>query len=136
MANLISTIRATLLASSLMLAACSVSNRTVLIINVENEKWRIASVSAYQTDQGWIVKGKLSAPNRFGIPKGNVLISIIGEQNELIESKTVSYRRVSSSAGRHLKHQYGSALFSTHFKSIPVNTTVVAELKLHEKHEI
>lgn len=115
-------------------SACTVMPNETKIINVADQKWRITALAVYQVKTGWLLRGKLSSPNSFGLPLGHILISIIDTQGVVIESKEISYQKVTGGAGWPRRDQFGTALFSTYLKSIPKNAVVVAEFKIVESH--
>jgi hypothetical protein len=96
-------------------------------VNVPNEKWRITSVVLSKGNNVWRVSGRLNSPNIFGLPGGHIIVSIISEDETLLVQKTAEYRRIIGNAGRHRRHQFGVALFSVDFESIPENAKVHAE---------
>jgi hypothetical protein len=75
-----------------MLSGTVMPNETK-IINVADQKWRITALAVYQVKTGWLLRGKLSSPNSFGLPPGHILISIIDSQGTVIECKEISYKK-------------------------------------------
>tara|TARA_R110001606_G_scaffold373738_1_gene531219 strand:- start:2377 stop:2805 length:429 start_codon:yes stop_codon:yes gene_type:complete len=113
---------------SFYMLGCSSSARLTQTVNVPNEKWRITSVVAFKKGDDWLVSGRLNSPNIFGLPDGHILVSIRSKDGTLLDQKIANYRRIMGNAGRHRRHQFGVALFSVNFNSIPENSEVVAEL--------
>jgi hypothetical protein len=95
-------------------------------VNVPNEKWRITTLVVSKKDNGWRVSGKLNSPNIFGLPEGHIVVSIMSENETLLEQKIAEYSRIIGNAGSPRRHQFGVALFSVDFESIPKHAKVVA----------
>ena len=109
------------------LSGCSSSARLTEIVNAPNDKWRITSVVVSKVEDSWRVFGRLNAPNIFGLAEGYILVSIMSENGTLLEQKKTQYRRIKGNVHRHSRHQFGVALFSVNFKSIPEKVKVIAE---------
>ena len=109
------------------LSGCSSSARLTELVNLPNEKWRISSLVVSKDDKTWSVSGRLNSQNIFDLPDGYILVSIQSENGILIEQQKTQYRRVKGIVHRHSRHQFGVALFSVNFKSIPEKAKVIAE---------
>tara|TARA_R110001583_G_scaffold12507_1_gene55483 strand:- start:1193 stop:1597 length:405 start_codon:yes stop_codon:yes gene_type:complete len=131
MIKLNSTLKLVLLCSLLVfLGGCSSTSIKTKIINVPNEKWRVTGVWVSETENGWRVSGRFNSPNIFGLPDGHVIVSIVSEDGMILDRRKASYRRIFGNAGRYRKHQFGVAIFSVDFNSIPTDTEIVTQLQL------
>lgn len=117
---------------SLFLVGCTSLQRPTELINVPNEKWRISSIWLSEIKNGWRVTGRLNSPNIFGLPDGHILVSIRSKDGTILDQKKATYKKVVDS-GHHSRHQFGSALFTVDFDSIPKNTGIVAEHIIDKK---
>jgi hypothetical protein len=119
-----------LLLGAFALSACNMMPYETRINNVADQKWRITALAVYQAETGWLIRGKLSSPNRFGLPDGYILISFIDKEDAVIWNKEITYQEIVGGVGLPKRHQFGRALFSTYVNSIPKVAIVVAEFKI------
>lgn len=64
---------------------------------------------------------------------GNVRISVIANNGEVLHQKDTAYKRRIGTARHHRTRHSNKAIFSVTFESIPENSRVVAELIIVEK---
>lgn len=66
---------------TLLLSICSISivsageNYPVEVVKQENQKWRFQRLNAFYTDDKTTVSGRLTANQRFSLPKGHIDIA-------------------------------------------------------------
>ena len=113
------------------LRGCSSNSIKTRIVNVPNEKWRITSVVVSKSGDAWRVSGRLNAPNIFGLPDGHIVVSVLSDNEILLDQKRVGYWKIVGS-GRPSRHQFSVVLFAVDFGSISRCANVVVEFYINK----
>ncbi|MEQ3658352.1 MAG: hypothetical protein ABNH21_05265 [Glaciecola sp.] len=128
---------ALLIALTMPVLACSISPspRQTEIVNLSSETITIRYVNVYQRAEIWHVWGEIQSLTHTKKLNGNVRISVIANNGEVLYQKDTAYKgRVEN--GRHHKTRHSNkAIFSVTFESIPENSRVVAQLIIVEKRK-
>ncbi|GAB2675476.1 hypothetical protein [Aliiglaciecola aliphaticivorans] len=112
---------------SIVLASCSSSTRMTTIKDMSNQQWSVDWVSINKQNGLWRVWGEMRSKYHNVDANGQILISIVTEDGNLLEQKTAVYKKRKGTTRFHRSRHPDVAYFTCFFQSIPKNTIVVIE---------
>lgn len=113
---------------TLLLSICSISivsageNYPVEVVKQENQKWRFQRLNAFYTDDKTTVSGRLTANQRFSLPKGHIDVAAYLPSGELIAKTTTNY--VPAILTHRIKKKGGVRFTATFDQAMPSDAIV------------